>query len=95
MYKSLIFIITIISLSFSNSTDLLNSKELTPYEEVLSGVLLLDEFDNIKAPEKQEYYYKLLTFSELTHQEFSNYLTTLKSDMNLWLNTLNKLKDFY
>ncbi len=80
----------------TSAVDSSNEKEpelyLSSYEEVLAGVLLLQENNKMDADEKIAFYSELLSFSNITHYDFITQLRATKGDMKSWLSTLDTLK---
>lgn len=64
---------------------------LTPCEEVLAGVILLEERSGISPEKQSELYSELLEFSNVSHEEFKSYLNEYRTDPEKWFQVMERI----
>ncbi len=96
MIRFLVVILILTSSLFGleeNDTTVEETVLLTPYEQVLSGVVLLKDFSNFSDEEKVKYYSELLSFAGISHGDFQKYLNEHRSSSEAWFKTMKRIND--
>lgn len=85
----IIFLFTFLALSGKEKDSLVI--HLNPYEEVLAGVILLEDISGITEERSMELYKELLEFSNISHEEFKSFLNDNRTDPEKWFKIMERI----
>ncbi len=93
MKRTLLTLITLFCFCYSQPGSTEN-RQLRSEELVLAGVMILEGVTTDSTEYKKDQYIQLLEQSNVTHEQFQQWLTALREDPDSWFETLELIEDY-